>query len=204
MEQPAEGLPPQNPAEVPPVAPAVTPAPLEPAPPQGEEPVQISKRELDELRRRADVSSQNFERLRKEQERSAELEAQIAALQERPDPFGNNDEAIGKLQRELSEIKEKQQRSEVLEMYPQLKEVWDDFESYRTDESNRGMPLKTAAKAFMTEKGLLDPPRQGLERPTGGDRTPPQSGMTNEEVKKLRETDYPRYRELVKKGIIQV
>lgn len=190
MENPAEVVPPQTPAPV--------------TPPQGADVISVPKAELDDLRHRAEVSSQNFERLKKEQERSAELEASIAELQAQPVLSGQNDEAISKLSTELADIKAKQARSEVLEAHPQLKEVWDDFEKFRADEDNKGMNLKTAAKAFLVEKGLLDKPRQGLERPTGGDRTPVSSGMSVEDVKKLRENDYKKYRELVKKGIIQI
>lgn len=190
MENPAEVVPPQTPAPV--------------TTPQVGEVVSVPKEELDDLRHRAEVSSQNFERLKKEQERSAELEASIAELQAQPVLSGQNDEAISKLSTELADIKAKQARSEVLEAHPQLKEVWDDFEKFRADEDNKGMNLKTAAKAFLVEKGLLDKPRQGLERPTGGDRTPVSSGMSVEDVKKLRENDYKKYRELVKKGIIQI
>jgi hypothetical protein len=53
------------------------------------------------------------------------------------------------------------------------------------------------------EKGLLEPVRKGLEKPTGGDRTPLSSGMSTEEVKSLRETDYKKYREMLKKGLIK-
>ena len=190
MEIPAEVVPPQTPA------PVTTPPVVEV--------VSVPKAELDDLRHRAEVSSQNFERLKKEQERGIELEARIAELSAQSVPSGQNDEAISKLQGELATVKSAQQRSEVLEAHPQLKEVWDDFEKFRADEDNKGMNLKTAAKAFLVEKGLLDKPRQGLERPTGGDRTPVSSGMSNEDVKKLRETDYKKYRDLVKKGIIQI
>jgi len=171
----------------------------------GGEVVTIPKQEFDDLQHRAGVSSQNFERLKKAQEDIADLESKIAELQARPDPSGDNSEALGKLAADLAELKAKQVKSEVLETYPQLKEVMGDFESFVADENNKGMSLKTAAKAFLTEKGLLDPTRKGLERPTGGDRAPAPTGtMTAEDAKKLRETDYKKYRELVKKGIIKV
>ena len=173
-------------------------------PPQSVETITVPKTEFDDLQHRAEVSSQNFERLKKEEERSAELASQIVALSGQSDPSGQNDEAISKLRLELAEIKVKQAKSEVLEANPQLKEVWSDFEKFRTDEDNKGMNLKTAAKVFLTEKGLLDPRRKGLERPTGGDRTPPQSGMSAEDAKKLRENDYRKYTELVRKGIINI
>lgn len=190
MDIQLEGVPPQNPAQG--------------TPPQGAEVVTIPKAELDDLRHRADVSSQNFERLKKEQDRVIELEGQIAELAVRRDPSGIDDEAIGKLQADLAAVKAAQARSEVQETFPQLKEVWSDFEKFRADEDNKGMSLKTAAKAFLTEKGLLDPKRPGLERPTGGDRTPVSAGMSVEDIKNLRVNNYKKYRELVKNGVIKV
>ena len=189
MEIPAEGVVPQN--------------PLPDTPPEGVETIVIPKKDYEDLQHRAGVSSQNFERLKKAETEIRDLHAKMTDLAALPDPSGENDEEIGKLRTQIADITAKQVKAEVLEQYPQLKEVWEDFESFRADESNKGMAFKTAAKAFLTEKGLLDPQRPGLERATGGDRTPTPSGMSTEEVKKLRETDYKKYRELVTKGIIK-
>lgn len=169
--------------------------------------VQVSKQELDDLRHKAEVSSQNFERLKKAGEDIKDLETQIADLQGRPDPSGTHDGEIGRLQEQVSVLTANAQKSEVLEMFPQLKEaqVWNDFEVFRADEINKGLPFKTAAKAFLTEKGLTAPTRPGLEGPTGGDRTPPPTGtMTAEDAAKLRTTDYKKYRELLKAGVIKI
>jgi hypothetical protein len=68
------------------------------------------------------------------------------------------------------------------------------------------MSLKTAAKVFLTEKGLTgETQRKGLEKPTGGDRTPIVSGtMTAEDAKRLRDTDYRKYSDMVRKGQIKI
>lgn len=170
----------------------------------GGETVVISKAELEDLQYRAGASSQNFERLKKANEEIQDLTQRITALEAEPDPSGKNDEELGKLKTKVAELSASQVKSEVLEKYPQLKEVWSDFEKFHAEDDNKGMALRTAAKAFLTEKGLLDPQRKPLERPTGGDRTPPSPGMSAEDAKNLRETNYKEYRRLVKIGAIQV
>lgn len=184
-------------------------APHNPAletPPQGVESVTIPKKDLDELRHRADVSSQNFERLKKAEQDLLEKETRIAELETQEDPSGKNNEEIKKLQSDIAALTAGQVRNEVLEKYPVLKDskVWTDFESFRNEDENKGLNIKTAAKAFLVEKGILDSSRKGLEPPAGGDRTPALTGMSVEEVKNLRETDYKKYRDFIKKGVIKI
>lgn len=166
--------------------------------------ITVPKAEFDDLKHRAEVSSQNFERAKKAESRVDELSTEIDRLSEQvPSEF--RDERVGTLQAEIAEIRQEQQVTKVQEKYPQLKDVWADFESFRADPENKGMNLNTAAKAFMAEKGLTPgQPRKGLENPTGGDRTPITSGMTPDEVKNLRETDYKKYAEMLRKGQIKL
>lgn len=199
MAETTEALPgaPHNPAPT-----GADPSPKDP----NEGKVVLSKEQHDELIRRASVSSQNFERAQKAEEKIDELKAEIQQLTDSTTPSGFEDERVGKLQSEIADIKAKEAKREVLEASPQLKEVWSDFEKWRSDDENKGMTLKTAAKVFLAEKGLIEgqTPRRGLETPTGGDRTPIVSGMSPDEVKRLRETDYRKYREMLKKGQIKI
>jgi len=162
----------------------------------------LSQEEIADLRHKADVSSQNFERAKKAEQEKRELEERLALLESTPSYI--DDEESRKLRSEIAEIKGKFAKSEVIENYPVLKDCWKDFESFHELDENKGMNIKTAAKAFLTEKGLLDPVRKGLEKPTGGDRAPISSAMSSDEVKKLRETDYRKYLEMLKKGQIKV
>lgn len=188
-----EPVQPQNPTGV------VEPKPT--ALPEGH--IAVNADEFNDLKHKAEVSSQNFERLRQEQEKVNALETEIAELRAGNGSF--QDERVDTLKAEIAEIKERQAKADVLEQHPKLKEVWSEFETFRADPENKGMSLKTAAKAFMAEKEISSaPPRKGLESPTGGDRTPIQSGMTAEEVKRLRETDYKKYSEMVRKGQIKM
>ena len=145
--------------------------------------------------------------LKEEREKRRELEERLQQLEEQVNPSVPSEpenEDISSLKAELAEVKSKQQRSEILESYPMLKELWPDFEEFRTETDNKGMNMRTAAKAFLVEKGLLEPQRKGLEKPTGGPRTPISSGMSNEDVTNLRTTNYKKYLEMVRKGQIKI
>jgi hypothetical protein len=85
-----------------------------------------------------------------------------------------------------------------------LKDKWEELEELRSQSENKGMNLRTAAKAFLVENGLLEAPRKGLEKTTGGPRVPVSSGMTAEDVRILRETNFKKYQEMLEKGQIKI
>lgn len=159
-----------------------------------EETITLSKKEIDDLKHRAEVSSQNFERAKKAEDKASDLEQR---LQQYEAPAGVEPEELGQVKSDVAELRKKLDRSEVIESYPVLKEHWSALEEFRTLDENKGMNLRTAAKAFLVEKGLLEAPRPGLERPTGGPRTPVSTKMIPEEVKQLRENDPRKYREML-------
>lgn len=110
---------------------------------------------------------------------------------------------IKSVQDELSSLREEKELEKIYTTYPQLKEIADDFTEYRKAEHPRAK-LESVAKLFLAEKGLLEPKRQGLENPTGGTRTPMTTCMTSEQVKHLRETNYKKYIDMVKKDQIKI
>lgn len=160
--------------------------------------VTLTQEELDDLEFRASQSSQNFERLKESEARRKELETLLDPALSDPE---RND---GALAAQVAELTAKQTRSDIIEAYPVLKDVWTDFDSFRQSDANKGMSPMVAAKAFLIEKGLLEPSRAGLEMPTGGSRVPTSPGMSSDDIKKLRETDYKKYRDMVKKGLIKI
>lgn len=187
MEEIVEGPEPQNTPE------GTTPS-------VEESTVTLSKAELEALQHKAEVSSQNFERAKKAETKLRELES-ISFTEV---PSDEDAGRVAKLESDMAEIRARDAKRDVIESNPILKEHWNDFESFRESEENKGMNLKTAAKAYLTEKGLLEPKRIGLEKPTGGTRAPVSVGMTAEEVKNLRETDFRKYTDMLMKGQIQV
>ena len=168
--------------------------------------VEVTEEELADLRHKAEVSSQNFERAKKAETKLAELE--ISKNEETsPEVFSDEGKVLQKQieesSRKIEELTRENAKKDVLMAHPILREKWEEFEKFRSDPENKGMNLKTAAKAFLTESGLLDAPRKGLEKPTGGARTQPSPGMSIEEIKDLRENNWPKYLEMVKKGQIK-
>lgn len=108
---------------------------------------------------------------------------------------------IQSLKSELSGYKTESTRKDVLREYPVLEDKWTEFNEYLAEPENAGMALKTAAKAFLIENGLsITTKRKGLEKPTGGDKTPKPQGYTFAQMKALRENDWDKYQKLNKEG----
>ena len=117
---------------------------VEPKPPEPEETVTLPKKEFDALSHKAEVSSQNFERLQKEKEKREELEAELSLLRNNPVPSEMDADRVGRIESELATMRANEQRRDVLETYPQLKDLWSDLETFREEPDNKGMSLKTA------------------------------------------------------------
>lgn len=115
---------------------------------------------------------------------------------------------ISKLQDKISVLSDEAVKRDLLSEHPVLKEAWTDFEEFRNHPDNAGMKLKTAAKAFLNEKGLLETDiktRPALERSTGGPKTAPSDGtMTADDVKNMRLNNPKKYFEMVKKGQVKI
>ena len=103
----------------------------------------------------------------------------------------------------ILDLTKENQKKDILIEYPVLQEKWAEFEKFTSDPENTGMPLRTAAKAYLVENGLLDRRRPGLENPTGGERQPSNQKMSAEDIKVLRETNFKKYQELLSKGLIE-
>lgn len=151
---------------------------------------------------------QLFERAKKAEEKAKELELKIQSLEEAPDDDEEVSEKttseLKELRRKLTEMEEKRDLDTLYAEFPVLNQKLDEFDEYRQE--NPGMPLKTAAKAFLAEKDLLGQTRQnpGLEPARGGVKTPPSSGkMSADDVKHLRENNFKEYRRLVSEGKIE-
>lgn len=148
--------------------------------------------------------------LQEERDARRVLEERIALLEtsNSPDVFSDEGKALKKRIEEQDEklktILQENAKKDVIISHPIIGEKWDDFEKFRSDPENKGMNLKTAAKAFLVENGMLDPQRKGLEKPTGGPRTPTTQGMSAEDIKTLRETNFRRYQDMLEKGLIKV
>lgn len=149
------------------------------------------------------------ERRRMAEEKARLLEKEIEDLKN-SSAFSNEEQysdegkalkkEISAFKTEMDEIKANLAKKDVQLSYPGIKEKWEEFEEFRSDPENRGMNMRTAAKAFLAERGYVEP-RKGLESPTGGDKAAPTTGkMTVDEVETLRKTNYREYQRLIMEG----
>jgi|SRR3990167_2796212 len=136
-----------------------------------------------------------------------ELEEKSSALSE-TEVFSDEGKLLQKqikgLEETITTLKSDSVKRELQSSNQIFKDKWEEFEEFRTEEENKGMNLKTAAKAFLVEQGMYEPKRKGLEKPTGGPRTPLASGMTADDVKLLRETNFKKYQELLLAGKLKI
>lgn len=109
------------------------------------------------------------------------------------------------LEVEVASLRKESAKKDLLIQHPILKEHLEAFEEYQNSPDNKGMSIKTAAKAFLIEKGLMETKRFGLERPTGGDKQPSMSGeMTSADAELLRTTNFRKYQEMLMKGQLKI
>lgn len=195
MENKTEGLEPQN-------------------PPEGEvqpKKVELTEEEYADLKHKAEVSSQNFERLKKLEAEKKDLE-ELAKNNIKDDPsdevFSDEGKAlknqISSLEGKITSIEEERNLERLYNQYPLLREKAGEFIEYRKAEHPKAK-IESVAKLFLAENGLLEPTRKGLEKPSGGTRIPGASGtMTSQEAETLRTTNYKKYREMVKAGTLKI
>ena len=159
---------------------------------------------------------QEERKLRKEEaERVAKLEQELALLKSSPPPstiveeedMSDEGKALRKEITALNDKMSQMERANQLErlsiQFPALSELRSEFEQFAAEFPRH--KLENVAKLFLTEKNLLspEPTRKGLERPTGGQRTPPSSKLSEDDVKRLRETQPRKYLKMIREGALK-
>lgn len=119
-----------------------------------------------------------------------------------------NEESREKRLRQLEEkIAWDNDYNSILKKYPQLAESEEEFkkEAYKHPKS---ISLDVIAKSYLFDKKVPEttetPARPGLESPTGGPKTPLSTGMTLEDITRLRKEEPQKYSDMVRKGLIKV
>lgn len=107
------------------------------------------------------------------------------------------------LKQEINALNEKIALKEITESFPALKDKLAEFNEYKQD--YQGVPMEKVAKLFLAENGLLEKiqVRKGLEKSSGGIKSQPQTGMSQEELADLRKNNGKKYYEMLKAGKIK-
>lgn len=171
------------------------------------ESVTLTKAEADELKHRAEVSSQNFERAKKAE---ADLKALKEAGLSAPSQEFYSDEGkmlasrLESIEQENARLRGERELDQVKAKFPALSDKMAEFETFKQEYPN--FKVENVAKLFLVENGLLggEPERKGLEKPTGGPRTSQPVGMTLADIDSLRDTNYRLYKEKLLSGEIKV
>ncbi len=151
-----------------------------------------------------------LESLKKEREKRRLLEEELQTLKSSTsseDIFSDEGKAlknqISTLEARVALAEEEKNLEKLYSQFPVLRDKAEEFNTFRQAEHPRAK-MESVAKLFLVENGLLDAPRKGLEKPTGGQRTPSTSGMTADDVKTLRQTNFKKYQEMIMKGQIKI
>lgn len=151
-----------------------------------------------------------YQALDEERRKRKELEEKLK--ESKPVTFGDDDYSdegkalrgeISSLKDELSSFKRLKDEESILEKYPQLKDKASEFKDFLEDPELKGLSLEKSAKLFLVENSMLDsdaPKRKGLERPTSGSKEAPKKGFSEEDVKRLRETQPRKYEQMLRDG----
>lgn len=141
--------------------------------------------------------------LQEEREKRRLMEEELLALKAiHSEPsYQSDDERIAKLEAQIQQLTDKEQLTRVYSQFPELKD-FAEFDEYRKEFPQT--KLENVAKLFLTEKGVMGTPRKGLEKTTGGNKQPQQTGMSVEDVKLLRETNFKKYQKMLMEGKLKV
>jgi hypothetical protein len=167
----------------------------------------LSPEEIAELRKRADVSSQNYERAKKAEAEKKELQRQLEEAQLNSDSFTTDDDTareVKALKEKFAQLEEKALLDSVVQKYPAIADKRAEFDEYRMEYPTS--KLEVVAKLFLAERDISEetPKRKGLEKAGGGKRTPPTQGHTVDDITRLRTENYREYVKQLRQGKIKV
>lgn len=150
-----------------------------------------------------------YQALKEEREKRKALEEEISTLKssissdEEQDEDSDEAKRVKELTARLDTFERKETLRELETTHPYLKDKSDEFNEFLEDEENKNIPLHKAAQLFLAEKGQLSgetSERKGNEKPTGGPTAAPQTGLSTDEVERLRTQDFKQYEKLVREG----
>lgn len=156
-----------------------------------------------QMRREAEKRAEELELRIKELERTAYK--QLQPIVQDDEVFSDEGKTLKRtidtLASQFKSVEEQLSKERLFTQYPEIREVSDDFEDFRKEYD--GFPLEKVAKLFLAEKGITkSPARKGLEKANGGNKAPVSSGMSEDELKRMRESNPRKYLKIIKEGKI--
>lgn len=146
--------------------------------------------------------------LEEERRKRKELEEKLYSVSSEPqitEAFSDEgkllESKIKSLEGTINSLQEEKILSALYTQYPELKSLSSEFETYKQDFPST--KVENVAKLFLAEKGMLETPRKGLEKTTGG-QAPTSSGLSAEEVANLRKNNHRKYLDMLMSGKIRL
>lgn len=156
-----------------------------------------------------------YDALHAERSKRKELELQLEELKASKASQTQDDEyisdegrllgsKISALEKRIKDYEKKETERTVLLKYPQINDKLDEFQEFVEAPENTGIDLERVAKLFVVEKGLNEeaPKRKGLEKATSGGKQPQSSGISADDLKRMRENEPRKYIKMLREGRI--
>jgi len=157
--------------------------------------------------------TQLYSKLKDERRKRKELEEELRLLKESSQTSSeeeefvtDTDKELHSVKKKLAEIEKKETMREIFSIHPQLTDKKDEFEDFLEEDENKNISLHRVAKLFLLEKNLLSEQRierKGLESPTGGSKTPQPTGISEEDVRRIRLNEPKKYLKMIRDGKIK-
>ncbi len=178
-----------------------------------EQKAEVVDKPVESVTKAGDKTDPNLllESLKKEREKRRQLEEELQTLKSstssEDEIFSDEGKAlknqISTLEAKVAAAEEEKNLEKLYNQFPALREKASEFSEFRSAEHPKAK-LESVAKLYLVENGLLDIPRKGLEKTTGGPRAPQTSGMTAEDVSNLRRNNFKKYQEMLMKGQLKI
>ena len=167
---------------------------------------QLTPEEIADLKHKAEVSSQNFERAKKAEAEKKELEQKLLQASGGSDVFSDEGlvlkKQIDELNAKLMASQDKDALDLVKQKYPAIGDKLAEFEEFK--QGYPGVDTDKVAKIFLAENDLLEPvARKGLEQAGRGTRVQQQEGYSTDDLANLRNTNFRKYLRMIKSGEIK-
>ena len=148
-----------------------------------------------------------YQALNEERARRKELEQKLKEIESSPSSLTDEEyseegkalrKEISRLNERFNSLEHQREEERVMSAHPILKDKSAEFEEFRAEYP--GVKLDKVARLFIAENGLTEAvqPRIGLEKPTGGSKNAPASGISADEVDRIMKSDHRKFIKMVR------